>query len=119
MKLTEVGELRESVNTVLGTNLPTLKIYQSEGLKTHLLKRKHYDCLKHLPDIPEIIANPDYIGVNPKEPNSVEFIKVYDKNISVGVKVDASGDYLYVATMYSVQASKIGRRLHSGRLKMP
>lgn len=118
-KMIEVGELQESVNTLLGTSLPTLKIYQSMGLKAHLIKRKHFDCLKHLPDVPDIIASPDYIGVNPKEPGSVEFVKVYDKNISIGIKVDASGDYLYVATMYSVNESKIERRLHSGRLKKP
>lgn len=117
--LTEVGEFEASLNTLLGTTFPSLKIYQSDGLKAHLIKRKHFDCLKHLSDVPDIIANPDYVGVSPTEPDSLEYIKVYDKNIMIGVKLDTSGDYLYVASMYSVQESKVQRRLHSGRLKRP
>ena len=35
----------------------------------------------------------------------------------IGIKLDKDGDYLYVATMYEVQESKIIRRLHSGRIK--
>ena len=37
--------------------------------------------------------------------------------MSLGIKLDKDGDYLYVATMHEVQESKIVRRLHSGRIK--
>ena len=37
--------------------------------------------------------------------------------MSLGIKLDKDGDYLYVATMHEVQESKIIRRLHSGRIK--
>jgi hypothetical protein len=47
----------------------------------------------------------------------VELIKVLDKNILVGIKLDVDENYLYVSTMYDVQESKLRRRLHSGRVK--
>lgn len=116
--LTEVGEFQEEINKLLGTALPAGKIFQSDGLRIHLIKHNHHDCLDHLPDIPEIISSPDYVGVNPNESvPSVEYIKVYEKNIMVGVKLDVTDHYLYVASMYSISPSKIERRLHSGRIK--
>lgn len=58
-----------------------------------MVKRKHYKCLKYIDYIPDIIANPDYVGINPNESeNSIEIVKQYDE-------------------------SKVLRRLHSGRLK--
>jgi len=70
-----------------------------------------------LENIREILASPDYIGVNPNEPDSVEYVKVYEKNILVGVKLETTEGYFYVASVYSLQESKLARRLHSGRLK--
>ena len=79
--LTEVGEFQEEINKLLGTALPAGKIFQSDGLRIHLIKHYHHDCLDHLPDIPVIISSPDYVGVNPNESvPSVEYIKVYEKN---------------------------------------
>ena len=50
--------------------------------------------------LPEIIENPDYVGVNPNENDkSIEFIKKYSKNVLVGVKLEKDGQYLYVSSM--------------------
>jgi len=38
-----------------------LEIFRSKGLPAHMVKRKHYKCLKYIDYIPDIIANPDYI----------------------------------------------------------
>ncbi len=117
-KLIEVGELYKELNEIAGTNLPLKKIYRSKGLPAHLIKKKHFNCLKHIDDIPDIINDPDYIGVNPNEDGkTIELIKVLDKNILVGIKLDVDKDYLYIATMHDVQESKLQRRLYSGRLK--
>lgn len=37
--------------------------------------------------IPEIINVPDYIGVNPKEPNSIELVKVIEKDVLVAINL--------------------------------
>lgn len=83
-----------------------------------MVKRKHFNCLKYIDYLPEIIENPDYVGVNPNENDkSIEFIKKYSKNVLVGVKLEKDGQYLYVSSMYDIQDSKISRRLYSGRIK--
>ena len=116
-KFIEVGEFDQKINNLIGSNMPLQKIYRSKGLPAHLIKRKHFYCLKHIDDIPDIIKKPDYIGINPNESdNTIELIKVLDKNILVGIKLNINENYLYVSTMYDIQEAKLIRRLHSGRL---
>ena len=113
----KLGTYNQKFNDIIGTELESMDIYRSKGLPAHLLKRHHYDALKYIDYLPEIISNPDYVGIDPKEPNSIEFVKSYRENIWVGIKIDKDKEHYYVATMYNVQESKIVRRLHSGRIK--
>ncbi len=116
--LIKVGTYNPNFNFILDININISDIYLSRGLKKHLIKRKHFNVLKYLPKIPEIIKNPDYIGINPNEKNeSIELIKKYEKNILVGIKIDVANDILYISTIHDISKSKIKRRLHSGRLK--
>ncbi|WP_304429299.1 PBECR2 nuclease fold domain-containing protein [Romboutsia ilealis] len=75
--------------------------------------------MKYIDYIPDIIDNPDYIGINPNEngTESIEPIKRYRDNVMIGIKLDKDNDYLYVSTMHDIQEAKIQRRLHSGRIK--
>lgn len=117
-ELLKVGTYNPAFNEILGTSLDELEIYESKGLKAHMIKRKHFSCLKYIDCIPDIIMNPDYIGINPNEAgDSVEYIKRYDNNVLLGIKLDTSANYFYVSTMFDIQESKITRRLHSGRIK--
>lgn len=116
-KMIVVGMYQEEFNKILNIELPIGAIYQSKGLPTHMVKRKHYKCLKYIDNISEIIENPDYIGINPNESNSIELIKKLKDNVLVGIKLDPDENYFYISTMHDVQESKIERRLHSGRLK--
>ena len=103
---------------ILDIDIAELDIYRSTGLPAHMVKRKHFNCLKYIDDIPDILENPDYVGVNPNEKDkSIEFVKKYSKNVLLGVKLEKEGQYLYISTMYEVQESKLNRRLYSGRLK--
>jgi hypothetical protein len=116
--LLRVGKYNPRFNEILGLNIEELEIFRSKGLPSHMVKRKHYKCLKYIDYIPDIIAEPDYIGVNPNEDGmSIELIKCYADNVMIGIKLDTDGKYLYVSTMHDVQESKIHRRLHSGRIK--
>ena len=117
-ELLKVGKYNHRFNEILGIEIDELDIYRSKGLPAHMLKRKHFKCLKYIDNIPEIIEHPDYIGVNPNEQGiSIELVKRYADNIMIGIKLDTDGNYLYVSTMYDIQKSKISRRLYSGRLK--
>ena len=116
--LLKVGQYNSKFNDILGINIESLEIYRSKGLPSHIVKRKHYKCLKYIDYIPDIILEPDYIGINPNEQGiSIELIKRYSDNVMIGIKLDTEGEYLYVSTMIDVQESKISRRLNSGRIK--
>lgn len=114
-----VGKFNKKFNTILNINIKPKEIYRSKGLPAHMLKRSHFDSLKYIDYIPDIIINPDYIGVNPNEKSgeTIELVKRYSDNILIGIKLDKKNDYLYVSTMHSINESKIQNRLHSGRLK--
>ena len=117
-ELLKVGKYNPKFNDILGIDIKDFEIYRSKGLPSHMVKRKHYNCLKYIDYIPDIILEPDYIGMNPNEAGkSIELIKRYENNVLVGIKLDSDSEYLYVSTMHDVQESKIIRRLHSGRIK--
>ncbi len=118
-KLILVGKYNKKFNDILGINITQENIFLSEkGLPTHLVKRNHGNCLKYMDNISDIIAHPDYIGVNPNESApSIELVKIYEDNVLLGIKVDFSADSLYISTMFDLQESKLQRRIHSGRLK--
>lgn len=93
-------------------------ILSKEGLKKHILKRKHYDVLKYLDDIKNIVNLPDYVGINPNEnKESFECIKCLDKNILVAIKLHKSKNNFYVASMYTINEHKLKARVLSGRIK--
>lgn len=114
--LIKVGSYKNKFNQKLKIDLPCLKIYQSKGLAKHIEKR-HPECLKYLNYVSDIINSPDYIGTNPKEPNSIELIKTYEKNIQIAIKLNVNDDYYYIATLFDINFSKLQKRLKTGRIK--
>ena len=114
--LFEAGNYVERFNTLTGQTLPCGIIYQSSGLQKHV--KKHLkEKATIMSDIPTVIQQPDYIGCNPKEPNSIELVKKITENVMVCVKLDSKNGYLYVASVYTISESKLNNRLNSGRLK--
>lgn len=117
-ELLEIGKYNLRFNEILGIDIGELNVYRSKGLPTHMIKRKHFKSLKYIDYLPDIISNPDYIGINPNENcTSIELVKKYADNVMIGVKLNSDGKYLYVSTMHDIQEVKLKRRLHSGRLK--
>lgn len=62
-----MGNYNQLFNDMLNINIKHDVIYRSKGLPSHMLKSRHEKCLKYIDYIPEIIENPDYIGINPNE----------------------------------------------------
>lgn len=115
--LISVGKYSESFNTYLPYKITSSNIYQSHGLEKHIVKR-HPDCLKYIGLIPQIIAAPDYIGINPNEKStSFELVKSISENIQIGIKLDIKDNYLYVATLHTITDSKLRHGIQNGRLK--
>ena len=100
-----VGIYTEKFNAATGQHLPCGPIYQSTGLIAHV-KKRHPSDVDKLRYIPEIISNPDFIGKNPKEPSSIELVKI----------LDARNNYFYVATLFEITTGKLESMIKSGRL---
>ena len=112
-----VGKYKSEYNSILNKSIKVQEIYQSKGLIKHIEKR-HPDCIQYASLIPEILLNPDYIGVNPNEKGeSIELVKKFDKNILIGIKLDKDDNHLYVSTLFEIHQSKVDKRIASERLK--
>ena len=111
-----VGQYTDRFNQLTGQNLPIGDIYQSDGLALHVQKR-HPNEVNNLSHVSSVIKSPDYVGHNPKEPNSIEIVKKISDNVMVCVKLDQTENYLYVASVYNITEAKLQKRLQSNRLK--
>lgn len=114
--LKPVGQYTERFNQLTNQTLPIGNIYQSDGLATHVAKR-HPNEIGNLAHISTVISNPDYIGQNPNEPDSIELVKTISNNVMVCVKLDKGHNHMYVASVFNITNAKLQNRIKSGRLK--
>ena len=112
-KLLYIGQLNKHVVSLLGISDSDVKIYRSKGLLAHLMKRKHYKAAKYVDYIYDIIEKPDYAGMTDGQ---IELVKIFKDNIFLSIKLDASKQLYYVATIFDVSQSKIEAYCKSGRL---
>ena len=109
------NEVKEIFNIVLEAS--DIKV-NKEGLRNHMMKRHHNDVIQHIEDLELILSNPDFVGINPREKGaSFEYVKRFDDNVLVAIKLHRSGDFFYVPTMYRIQDYKLQSRIKSGRLR--
>ena len=109
------NEVKEIFNIVLEAS--DIKV-NKEGLRSHMMKRRHNDVIQHIEDLELILSNPDFVGINPREKcASFEYVKRFDDNVLVAIKLHKSGDFFYVPTMYRIQDYKLQSRINSGRLR--
>ena len=111
--------VKDSIKELLGLEIDLSEIeYSKHGLKRHLEKRKHYDVLKYVDKISDIIENPDYVGINTNGKKlALEYVKCYKKNILLALKVNKTKDKFFIVSMYSINDYKLNSRKFSGRLK--
>ena len=110
-----LGIYPELYNQLLNIHLPTTEIWQYPGFEKHVAK-KHQNCLCYIDKVKEIIEKPDYISVNSRIPNSIEFIKRFSDLILLSVNLDCKNGYLYVSSLYDIEEAKLERKRHSGKL---
>lgn len=111
--------VKDSIKELLGLETEVSEIeYSKNGLKRHLEKRKHYDVLKYLNHIKDIIENPDYVGLNTNgNKMALEYVKCYKKNILLVLKINRTKDKFFIISMYSINDYKLNNRKFSGRLR--
>lgn len=113
-----IGVIPEVITKTYNLNCPSNEVLMYPGVIKHIRKSKHESTfLKHYDKIPDIISNPDYVGQNPKEPNSVELYKFINEYLLVAIKLDPSG-YFFLSSFYDLNNGqyKIQSRLNSGRI---
>ncbi|GAB4074727.1 hypothetical protein GCM10028778_22300 [Barrientosiimonas marina] len=114
-----VGKVPEVIMKHYEIPCSSYNVYMTPGFLKHLKKRNHWDIfMTYYQEIPSMIANPDYVGQNPKEPNSIELYKALGDFLLVPVKLNTSS-YLYLSSFYGLDngASKIEKRLRTGRIR--
>ncbi|NOJ74025.1 hypothetical protein HMI46_26290 [Paenibacillus alvei] len=113
-----VGKINTAaIKRLINVDFQTEDVKMYPGALKHI-RRNHPGILEdygHL--IPDIIANPDFVGQNPKELNSVELVKAITPHLLLAIKLDPSG-YLFVSSFYDMHNGpvKLQKRLASGRL---
>ena len=81
-RLIKIAFFNTKLNALLGTEYEAFSIYKSKGLLAHLINRKHFVAAKYIDYLPDIIRQPDYIGIHN---DSIELVKCYRVNIFISV----------------------------------
>lgn len=100
-KLKFISEKRpDFANEIKDTNI-IMWDDRIEHIEKHRMNfRNIYDFDDYIEMIPDIIKNPDYIGVKDKN-KSIQFIKQYNDNILIAVRLTTKGK-LSFRTMYPI-----------------
>ena len=115
----QVGRIKSEYFRILklDDSIDIVKV-NMENLKKHLEKRNHDNTIKYLSRISELLENPTYIGINPREKGrSIEYVIQLDENVLIGIKLDYKNEYFYIATMHEISELKLNQRIKNGRLK--
>ncbi|WP_311538060.1 PBECR2 nuclease fold domain-containing protein [uncultured Anaerococcus sp.] len=112
-------EISSEIKEIFNIEIENDKIiYSKEGLYKHISKRNHNDVIKYFSHLYNIINNPDYVGMNIRNSSpSFEYVKCYEDNVLVAVKLNKKKGFFYIASMYIITNSKLESRINSGRLK--
>lgn len=115
-----IGYFSQAVLDVLhlGNIAVGTPIYIGEPNIEHIKNRHPYEYDKYFSDIRNIIAEPDYVGVNPKD-GSVCFVREYmiaSEFVRVAVRVTANGTY-FAKSLHSLSTYNAERYIERGTLK--
>ncbi|AQS58227.1 hypothetical protein B0537_03475 [Desulforamulus ferrireducens] len=70
------------------------------------------DFRKHIESLPEIIQNPDYVGLH-SDRDSIRFIKKIDEHMLVAVRLTGK-DKLWVRSAYPITQAKLDYYINKG-----
>ena len=113
-----IGYIPQSIIDYYSLKCLSAEVFLPPGVLKHLKKRGHWDdFMKYYEDIPAMIALPDYVGQNPKEPHTIEIYKVIADHVILPIKLNEA-DGMFMSSFYILDngADKIAKRLRIGRL---
>lgn len=115
----KIGIISSKVITAL-----ELKIEQGESIllgdsNIEHMKKKHPEAYeKYGKEIPLILGNPDYVGINAKD-GSIEYVKEYridDEYVKVAVRVSGNKKY-FARSIYVLNKTRVKNFIAKGTLK--
>lgn len=116
-----VGQFNKNVISALNLNISEGTDILMGATNTQHMQSSHpADYAKYGSDIPMILANPDYVGINQKD-NSIEFVKEYLINgdyVKVAVMV-SSGNKYYARSLYVLNPNRVKNFITKGTLVKP
>ena len=116
----KIGELSKEVIETLNLDLSPQNInIWSTRLQEHCEKHKaeysttnsYYQAIS---SIPEIIKNPDYIGIHKN--GNIQYVKRLDDISLVGIQIIHGGGNLLFRTIYPISETKLQNSIKSGKL---
>lgn len=118
-KVDKIGKFSKKIIDLLNLDIPeNTEIYIGNQNREHMEKKHSHDYYYYHHLLPNIIENPAYVGIEPKN-NSIEYIKEVsiDPNviIKIAIRVSSNGKY-FVRTMYNISDHKIQSALNKGYL---
>ena len=96
---------RPDLADVLKNNNILMWSNRLEHIEKHRSNFQYGDFEKYIEDIPNIIKEPDYIGIPPHD-LSIQFVKGYADNVLVAVRISTDGK-LSFRTMYPITDSQL------------
>lgn len=115
----KIGEISESVVRATGISVVVgTPIFIGESNEKHMLKKHADDYIKYGCHITDIIAKPDYIGVNSKD-NSIEYVKEFSIDqefVKVAVRVSTQGKF-FARSLYVLNRNRVNNFIAKGTLK--
>lgn len=115
----EVGKVSAKVISLLGSSLQVDQpIYLGNSNIQHMIRRHPADYAKYGQFIPQILAQPDYVGENPAD-GSIEYVKDFQINgefVKVAVRLSSNGT-LYARSLYVLNPNRVNNFIQKGTLK--
>ena len=116
-----LGLLSEQVIRLLGLHADAgTPIYMGESNVQHMLQRHPADYQKYGDRIPDILSDPDYVGMNPSD-GSIEYVKEFlieGEYVKVAVRISGTGKY-YARSLYVLNPNRVRNFITKGTLKRP
>ncbi|MCL2109264.1 MAG: PBECR2 nuclease fold domain-containing protein [Oscillospiraceae bacterium] len=111
----KIGEFSREVIELLGLDVPEgTAIFLGESNRAHMKSRHPQDYEKYIGRIGKIVTYPDFVGIS-EDDGSIEFIKIFKKNVKVAVRIAVDGDY-YARTLYEIHPNRVKNFAKEGKL---
>jgi len=114
-----VGYLKQEIIDNLKLNTTAdVPIYLGDVNINHIKNKHPYEYECYFDYIEEIIDNPDYYGINPKDKNImlIKTFEINDNNVRIGIKLTHDGK-LYMKTLHMLNSFNFERFLEKGTVK--